>query len=115
MRRILFAAALNAAALEATAQAAPQTESDAYTRYELLAPGTGKFRIIYEVTATTPGATHYYNPIRPGSVASDESVSDRATGKPLVFREVGGAVARLNGLPGADTSGRYIEVTLSRP
>ena len=37
------------------AQVAPQTESDAYTRYELLAPGTAKFRIIYEVTANTPG------------------------------------------------------------
>ncbi len=99
----------------AARQVPRQTEGDAYTRYELLAPGTGKFRIVYEVTATTPGATHYYNPIRPGSVASDESVTDRATGRALPFREVGGAVARTNGLPGADTSGRYIEVTLARP
>ena len=37
------------------AQVAPQTESDAYTRYELLAPGSAKFRIIYEVTANTAG------------------------------------------------------------
>ena len=30
----------------------PQTQEDDYTRYELLAPGTGQFRILYEVTAT---------------------------------------------------------------
>ena len=65
---------------------APQTESDAYTRYELLAPGSAKFRIIYEVTANTAGATYYFNPIRKGSVATDESVFDRATGKPLAVR-----------------------------
>ena len=49
------------AAMSATlgAQNPPrQTEADAYTRYELLAPGSAKFRIIYEVTATTAGATH---------------------------------------------------------
>jgi hypothetical protein len=42
----------------------PQTDADHYTRYELLAPGSAKFRIIYEVTATTAGATRYFNPIR---------------------------------------------------
>src|SRR5712671_4984 len=62
-----------------------QSESDAYTRYELLAPGSAKFRIVYEVTATSAGATFYFNPIRKGSVASNESVFDRATGKPLQF------------------------------
>src|SRR5262245_20668585 len=62
-----------------------QTESDEYTRYELLEPGSAKFRIVYEVTATTAGATYFFNPIRKGSVASNESVSDRATGKPLQF------------------------------
>jgi hypothetical protein len=98
------------------AQAAPrQTEADAYTRYELLAPGSAKFRIIYEVTATTPGATHYFNPIRTGSVASDEHVFDRATGKPLVFEEVGAAVARSGGIRVSDSTQRYIRVTLPRP
>src|ERR1043165_8737462 len=76
------------------AQVPAQTESDAYTRYELLAPGTAKFRIIYEVTANTAGATYYFNPIRKGSIATDESVFDRATGKPLQFDVVGSAVAR---------------------
>lgn len=94
---------------------APQTEADAYTRYELLAPGSAKFRIIYEVTATTPGATHYFNPIRKGSVASNERVFDRATGKPLVFDEVGVDIARAGGVRSSDTSQRYIRVTLARP
>src|ERR1035437_2984969 len=94
---------------------APQTESDAYTRYELLAPGSAKFRIIYEVTATTAGATYYFNPIRKGSVATDESVLDRATGKPLAFDVVGQAVASAGGVRGSDSTQTYIRVTLSRP
>jgi hypothetical protein len=98
------------------AQSAPrQTESDAYTRYELLAPGSAKFRIIYEVTATTAGATHYFNPIRKGSIATDESVSDRATGKPLVFSVVGCAEARMGGVRCTDTTQTYIRVTLAHP
>ena len=40
----------------ATPSAARQSESDEYTRYELLAPGSARFRIVYEVSATTPGA-----------------------------------------------------------
>jgi hypothetical protein len=91
-----------------------QTEADAYTRYELLAPESGKFRIIYEVTATAAGATHYFNPIRTGSVASDESVFDRATGKPLPFEEVGAAVAQAGGVRVGDSTQRYIRVTLAR-
>ena len=94
---------------------APQSDADAYTRYELLAPGTAKFRIIYEITATTAGATKYFNPIRKGSVASDESVYDRATGQPLKFEVVNGTVARAGGVRGADSTGEYIMVTLSRP
>ena len=54
-----------------------QSETDAYTRYELLAPDSGKFRITYEVTATTAGARTFYNPIRKGSAASDESRARR--------------------------------------
>jgi hypothetical protein len=110
--------ALAALAPPAAAQspAAPvQTEADAYTRYELLAPGSAKFRILYEVSATTPGATAYFNPIRAGSVASDERVTDAATGRPLRFDLVGGAVARAGGVPDADSLGQYIRVALARP
>ena len=97
------------------AQGPAQTESDAYTRYELLAPGSAKFKIIYEVTATTPGARYYFNPIRKGSVATDEHVFDRATGEPLAFDVVGSAVAREGGVRNRDTSQTYIRVTLARP
>ncbi len=89
-------------------------EADAYTRYELLAPGSAKFKIIYEVTAVAPGATSYFNPIRKGSIASDESVFDRASGKPLPFVEVGAAEARAAGVRSTDSTQRYIRVTLPR-
>jgi len=94
---------------------APQTESAAYTRYELLAPGSAKVKIIYEVTATTAGATYYYNPIRKGSIATDEHVYDRATGKPLEFDAVGQAIASAGGVRGRDTAQTYIRVKLARP
>ncbi len=96
--------------------ATTQTESDEYTRYELLAPETGKFRITYEVTAATAGARLFYNPIRKGSVASDESVIDAMTGKPLHFEVVSGADARKDALmPDAEPDTHYIKVTLARP
>ena len=104
-----------AVARSLSAQSSAQTESDEYTRYELLAPGTAKFRITYEVTATTPGATQYFNPIRKGSVATDEHVFDRATGKPLKFDVVGSAVARAGGVRNDDPSQTYIRVTLAHP
>ena len=52
---------------------------DEYTRYELLAPETASFKIVYDVTAVSPGAK-FLNPIRPGSVVIDESVIDVMTG-----------------------------------
>ena len=94
---------------------ARQTDSDAYTRYELLAPGSGRFRITYEITATTPGAIWYFNPIRKGSVASDESVVDRASGRPLAFDVVGAREARAGGLRPSDSTQTYIRVSLARP
>jgi hypothetical protein len=121
-RRAALVVALAFATAHATAHAtgaqtapARQTEADAYTRYELLAPGSAKFRIVYDVTATTAGATHYFNPIRAGSIATDEHVSDRATGKPLVFDVVGAAVARAGGVRVSDSLQQYIRVTLARP
>ncbi|HLY53560.1 MAG TPA: hypothetical protein VKQ31_11160, partial [Steroidobacteraceae bacterium] len=93
-----------------------QTESDEYTRYELLAPETASFRITYEVTATTAGARYFYNPIRKGSLASDESVRDARLGTPLHFEVVSGIRARADPLmPDADLAGEYIRVTLARP
>jgi len=93
----------------------PQTQEDDYTRYELLAPGTGQFRILYEVTATKAGAPYFFNVIRKGSVATDERVSDAATGRPLQWAVVTGAQARAEGHPTADLTAEWIKVTLARP
>jgi hypothetical protein len=64
--------------------------ADTYTRYELLAPETHQFKIYYEVTETRAGSRYHFNQIREGSEASDESVVDLATGKPLKFEVVTG-------------------------
>ena len=96
--------------------------ADTYTRYELLAPESHQFKIYYEVTETRPGAKYHFNAIREGAEASDESVIDLATGKPLKFEVVTGAQA-------ADVSGdksnpqaerfnpasKYIQVHLAHP
>ncbi len=93
-----------------------QTETDEYTRYELLSPDTSSFKIYYEVTATTAGAKYFYNPIRKGSVASDESVFDAMLGVPLKFEVVSGAEARKDPLmQDAELGTDYIKVTLARP
>ncbi|MGH9321884.1 MAG: hypothetical protein ACRD3V_18610 [Vicinamibacteria bacterium] len=101
------------------AAAAPlgaQSEGDdEYTRYELLAPETASFRILYDVTATTPGAKFFFNPIRKGSVARDESVADRATGRPLEFEVVSGAAAKEAGETDADPETSYIQIRLPGP
>jgi hypothetical protein len=99
-----------------TAPPAPrQTQADDYTRYELLDPASASFRIVYEVTATTPGAKYFWNPIRKGSIASNESVSDPASGKALRFTEVSGQEAKTNGFGNADLDTRYIQIELPRP
>jgi hypothetical protein len=93
-----------------------QTETDAYTRYELLAPDTNSFKIIYEVTATTPGAKFFFNAIRKGSTASDEAVFDAMTHDALHFEVVSGSEARKDALMSdADPATNYIRVTLARP
>lgn len=102
------------AAIPAQASA-PEREADEYTRYELLDPESAKFRILFEVTAIEPGATFYFNPIRKGSEASDESVLDLATSQPLPFEVVSGEEARASGLPEADVEGSYIRIRLPRP
>jgi hypothetical protein len=108
-----------AAALAATPAAPPaarQTETDEYTRYELLAPDTASFSISYEVTATTPGAKYFFNPIRKGSVASGEAAFDAMTHDPLHFEIVTGSDARKDALmDDADPATNYIKVTLARP
>lgn len=102
----------------ASAAAQPQqrqTQEDDYTRYELLAPDTARFRILYEVTATTAGAPFFFNAIRKGSIATDESVVDMMTGQPLKWEVVSGAQARKEGHPTADLETEWLKVYLSRP
>lgn len=110
-----LAARQTSSRLPAVPGTSKQTETDEYTRYELLAPETASFKIYYEVTATTPGATSFYNPIRKGSVASDEAVFDSMTGAPLKFEVVNGPEARKDPLMGdADADTSFIKITLAR-
>ncbi len=116
MRRLIATAFVLAAALPTMWPLRAQNRSeDEYTRYELLAPETSSFKIIYDVTAVSPGAKFFFNPIRVGSVATDESVIDLMTGSPMKFQEVSGAEARESGLANAGLDGRYIRVELARP
>lgn len=111
-----LAAQQTSSQLPAVPGTSKQTETDEYTRYELLAPETASFKIYYEVTATTPGATSFYNPIRKGSVASDEAVFDSMTGAPLKFEVVNGPEARKDPLmANADADTSFIKITLARP
>jgi hypothetical protein len=116
MTRLLPIAALVVTLLLVAAPGGAQNRSeDDYTRYELLAPETASFKIIYDVTAVTAGAKYFFNPIRKGSEASDESVIDLMTGSNLKFHEVTGAEAREAGLTRADPDTHYIQVELARP
>jgi hypothetical protein len=115
MRTFTTVALVLTCAAGAIAQAPRQTQADDYTRYELLDPRSGTFRILYEVTATTPGARQFFNAIRKGSVATDERVIDVTTGQKLAFEVVSGRVAREGGVRNADSTGQYILVKLARP
>jgi hypothetical protein len=100
--------------LAPSASFAQNRSEDEYTRYELLAPESASFKITYDVTAVTPGVKYFFNPIRKGSVASDESVIDLMTGAPLKFNEVTGQQARDAGLKEADLDTHYIQIELAR-
>jgi len=58
---------------------------DAYTEYEILAPGSEEFRIRFLPEETRVGATELVNATRGGSEGSDIQVFDPRTGKPLKF------------------------------
>src|SRR5260370_30017690 len=95
----------------------PLAAADEFTVYELLAPGTHSFAILYDVTATREGAPYFFNPIRVGSVATKEHVLDRATGKPLEWTVVDGKTAKAGGFVSARTSddAQFLRVALARP
>lgn len=89
--------------------------SDELTIYELLDPQTHSFAITYDMSTTAEGSPYLFNPIRRGSVATDERVIDAATGKPLIFTTVSAEEAVKNGLRGKPNSDKYIQVKLARP
>jgi hypothetical protein len=97
--------------------ALPACAADEFTLYELLAPETHQFAITYDVTATREGAQFFFNPIRPGSVATKERVIERSSGKELKFETVNGKDAKATGLVPADTSDKaeFIKVRLPGP
>ncbi len=97
------------------AQGFRQTQTDSYTRYELLNPSNQSFRIIYDVSATTAGATKYFNGLRVGSEHLVDAVWDLMTGKELNWEIVNGVKAKENGLSNANEAGEYLMVDLARP
>lgn len=94
---------------------AQQTQTDSYTRYELLSPETQKFRIIYDVSATTGGATYYWNTLRKGSEHEVDEVIDLYSGSSLDWTIVSGVEAKKNGHVSAQEDGEYLQVQLARP
>jgi len=97
------------------AQEFRQTQTDDYTRYELQAPESHAFRIIYDVSATTPGARYYFNGVRAGAEEEVHAVYDLMSGDELPWEVIDGRTARQRGLLNANDDGRYIQVTLARP
>jgi len=89
-------------------------EDDSYTRYELLDPASQSFRILYDVTVTRAGATHYYNTLRKGSEHKVDGVTDRMTGLPLTWKILTGAQAKAAGHASATEDTDYLQVTLAR-
>lgn len=95
----------------------PAAAADEFTLYELLPPETHQFAITYDVTATREGAPFFFNPIRPGSVATKERVIERSTGKELKFEVVSGKDAKATGLVPQQTPDKdeFIQVHLPMP
>jgi hypothetical protein len=93
----------------------PAFAANELTVYELLAPSTHSFAIVYDISTSVEGSHYLFNPIRRGSIASDERVIDAASGKPLEFAVVTAAEAARNGLKGPPNADSYIQVTLSHP
>jgi hypothetical protein len=95
----------------------PLFAADELTVYDLLAPETHRFAIIYDVTATREGAPYFLNPIRRGSVADKERVVDRATGQDLKFDIIDGKTAKADGMGGRNTADddQFLRVHLLKP
>src|SRR5438046_8915711 len=95
----------------------PLLADDEFTLYDLLSPDTHQFAITYDVTQAREGAALFFNPIRPGSIASKERVIARATGADLQFEVVSGKEAKTSGLVSDKTAddAQFIRVHLPGP
>ncbi|MEO8027376.1 MAG: hypothetical protein ABI823_12930 [Bryobacteraceae bacterium] len=95
----------------------PAGGEDQLTIYELLAPATHKFAITYDVSQPAEGARYFFNPIRIGSIASDEKVLDLATGKDLKFEVVDAKKAQAAGMRARNVpeGQEYLQVHLAAP
>lgn len=93
----------------------PQFSDDEYTRYELLDPATQSFRILYDVSATTPGALFYFNALRKGSEHKVDDVIDRMTGKKLEWTITSADDARRTGMIEAETGTDYLKIKMTKP
>lgn len=93
---------------------AQQTQTDSYTRYELLTPESQSFRIIYDVSATTANSTYYWNTLRHGSEHEVNTVWDLYSGKELQWQIVDNEIAKQNGLADAFDDTDYLQITLAR-
>lgn len=91
--------------------------ADEITVYQLLAPSTHSFDIVYDVSATRERSAYYFNPLREGAVVTKERVIDRATGKPLEWESVDGRTAKSSefGPKDATDQSHYLRVKLARP
>lgn len=93
----------------------PQFSDDEYTRYELLDPATQSFRILYDVSATTPGTLFYFNALRKGSEHKVDEVIDRMTGKKLEWTIASADDARRTGMIDAENGTDYLKIKMTKP
>jgi hypothetical protein len=115
MKRTIVPMLALATALIAAPAAGQSRADDEYTRYELLAPETQSFKIIYDLAVVTPGAKVYFNAIHNTTQVSDLSAIDLMTGAALKITEVTGQAARGAGFKEAELTTRYLQVDLARP
>ena len=106
-----------AAVLSLLLLCSPLLAADEFTLYELLPPESHQFAIVYDVTQDREGAEWFFNPIRPGSIATKERVTARSDGKDLQFEVVSGKEAKTSGLVSAKTAddAQFIRVHLPGP
>jgi hypothetical protein len=112
---LLAVAVAVAIALVAAPVAAQNRAEDEYTRYELLAPETASFKIVYDLAVVTPGAKMFFNAIHNTTQVSDLSAIDLMTGAALKISEVTGQEARGAGFKEAELTNHYLRVDLARP